>query len=361
MLMLVVSERLNLRSGPSISEQKLRLLLAGELVEQLGCEAVVGGKTWLQIRAAKDGLVGWAVADYLYVPLPPIVPNIRTKAVGIHVAGSGDIGDLLGVAQRLHWAGTPIPLIVVVSDPGLCQRIKDVSPKTVVVYRWVASSEDSGPFDNLKADGTGTVADPYLWYYRLMARHSQAIGADFHQMYNECSFGGNAQSLFYAQRVSDFELALMRRADLDGIKITVGNYMPGVPEQHHIAVMRSTFAYAEAHGHALCYHAYTNRDADATFGNAAEWYALRWVPFVKDFPRLKVILGEAGHYNSPRFRGRDDMLRMMAELEGLLMPLRQSGRDVRAAYWTIRGQKDVSWAVDDWTPYLADYEAWMKG
>ena len=98
--MLVVSEKLNLRSGPSTSERRLRLLLAGEKVEQLGCEAVTGGLTWLQVKTATDGLVGWAVADYLITPLPPIVPNVRMKAVGVHVAGSGDIGDLLGVAEE---------------------------------------------------------------------------------------------------------------------------------------------------------------------------------------------------------------------------------------------------------------------
>lgn len=359
--MLVVSEKLNLRSGPSTSERRLRLLLAGEKVEQLGCEAVTGGLTWLQVKTATDGLVGWAVADYLITPLPPIVPNVRMKAVGVHVAGSGDIGDLLGVAKRLHEAGTPIPLIVVVSDPGLCKRIKDVSPATVVVYRWVASSEDSGPFDNLHPDGGGTVGDGAAWFDVLWARHSQAVGADFHQMYNECSFGGNKQNAIYARRVANFELELMKRADAVGVKVTVGNYMPGVPEQRHINEMTNMLAYAEQHGHALCYHAYSSVLADATLTFDAEWYALRWVPFVKDFPRLKVILGEAGHYNSPRFRGRDDMLRMMAELEGMLMPLRQSGRDVRAAYWTIRGQKDVSWSRDDWTVFLPDYEAWMKG
>ena len=359
--MLVVSEKLNLRSGPSTSERRLRLLLAGEKVEQLGCEAVTGGLTWLQVKTATDGLVGWAVADYLITPLPPIVPNVRMKAVGVHVAGSGDIGDLLGVAKRLHEAGTPIPLIVVVSDPGLCKRIKDVSPATVVVYRWVASSEDSGPFDNLHADGSGTVGDGAAWFDVLWARHSQAIGADFHQMYNECSFGGNGQNAVYARRVATFELELMKRADAVGVKVTFGNFMPGVPEQRHIDEMRNVLTYAEQHGHALCYHAYSAVTSDATFLHDVNWYALRWVPFVKDFPNLKVILGEAGHYNSPRFRGRDDMLRMMAELEGLLMPLRHSGRDVRAAYWTIRGNKDRTWAVDDWTPYLADYEAWMKG
>ncbi len=355
--MLVVSEKLNLRSGPSTSERRLRLLLAGEKVEQLGCEAVTGGLTWLQVKTATDGLVGWAVADYLITPLPPIVPNVRMKAVGVHVAGSGDIGDLLGVAKRLHEAGTPIPLIVVVSDPGLCQRIKDVSPATVVVYRWVASSEDAGPFE----DDPMVWRSPIGWFDEMWARHSQAVGADFHQMYNECSFGGNTQNTNYAAHMAYWELAFMRYADERGVKVTIGNYMPGVPEQRHVDQMKSAYAYAEEHGHALCYHAYSSVMADATFSFDKEWYALRWVPFVKDFPRLKVILGEAGHYHSPRFRGRDDMLRMMAELEGMLMPLRQSGRDVRAAYWTIRGQKDVSWSRDDWTVFLPDYEAWMKG
>jgi hypothetical protein len=93
----------------------------------------------------------------------------------------------------------------------------------------------------------------------------------------------------------------------------------------------------------------------------APFFALRWVEWVKNFPKLKVILGETGHYNSPRFRGVEDMLNGMRELSNLLLPLRDSGRDVRACWWTIRGQNDKLWNVDDFTPQLADYERWMKG
>jgi hypothetical protein len=117
---------------------------------------------------------------------------------------------------------------------------------------------------------------------------------------------------------------------------------------------------AEQQGHVLCYHAYSSVRHDSDFTTDSKYFALRWVDWVKNFPKLKVILGEAGRYNSPRFQGQADMLRMIGELDSLLQPLRAGGRDVRACWWTIRGANDMLWAKDDYTPYLAQYEAWMR-
>lgn len=347
-------DRVNLRPSPEMGAPVIRTLAKDEVVTLRGGTAQCDDIDWVRVTTAKNEK-GWCAKKYLSEERPAL-----GKAIGIHIAGSGVIGDLLDVAERLHKASAPIPLAVVVSDPGLCQRIKDVSPATVVLYRWVTSDKDAGPFDNLKADGTGTVANGAAWFDQLWTRHSQAIGADFHQLKNECSFGGNGQSDLYAARVASFELEVMRRANERGVKVTIGDFMPGVPEQHHIDQMRAAFAFAETHGHALCYHAYTNRDADDTFTNGAAWYAMRWAEWVKPFPNLRVILGEAGRYNSPRFRTVGDMLRMMTELDSLLNPLRITGRDVRAAWWTIRGQDDIRWRLDDWTHALGNYEAWMK-
>ena len=355
------TDNLKLRISPELTGGVVRAMRKGEEVTLIGGTATCDGYDWTRITSWKNER-GWVASKYLAIATTPPLPQPSVaRSIGIHVAGSGDIGDLLGVARRLHEAGKPIPAVMIVSDPGLCKSIKDVSPTTDVYYRWVASDKDPGPFDGLNANGDGAMPSGQQWFDRMWARHSQAVGADYHQMYNECSFGGNGQSAAYAVRVNEFEQQLMARANLQGVKVTIGNYMPGVPEALHIERLRPAFDMAERYGHVLCYHAYTNRDADATFGNAAEWYALRWVEWVKNFPKLKVILGETGHYNSPRFRGVPDLLNGMMEMSNLLTPLRDSGRDVRACWWTIRGQNDMLWRVDDWTPHLPDYERWMKG
>lgn len=350
----LVITALRLRKAPNLKAAVVRMLERGETVAVGANRVNVDGYRWAQVTAS-DGKQGWCADRWLR-----LIDEVQPNAVGIHVAGTGDIGDLLNVAARLHAAGRPIPLAVVVSDPGLVGAIKQRSPSTTVVYRWVASAEDGGPFDRLRADGSGDVVDPGAWFYELWRRHSQAPQADFHQMYNECAFGGNAQSPAYARRVAEWELAFMQRADEVGAKVTIGNFMPGVPEQHHVDPMREAWRYAEQHGHALCYHAYTSAQNDASFQIDAQWYALRWVPFVAPFPKLKVILGEAGYYHSPRFRGEADMLTRMKELNAMLQPLREAGREVRAAYWTIRGQGDPQWRVDDWTASLPAYERWLK-
>lgn len=354
-------DNLKLRTAPETSSTVVRTLLKGEQVSLIGGTALCDGYDWVRVTSWKNER-GWVASKYLAVNPPTPAPNpVTKKPIGIHVAGSGDIGDLLGVAERLYKHGTPIPAVMIVSDPGLCKAIKDRSPATDVYYRWVASDHDSGPFDDLQPTGVGNAVNGRLWFDHMWARHSQAVGADYHQMYNECSFGGNGQSAEYAVKVNTFEQQLMARANELGVKVTIGNYMPGVPEALHIERLRPAFDMAERYGHVLCYHAYTNVMDDGTFASAKEYFGLRWVDWVKNFPKLKVILGEAGFYNSPRFRGVETLLNGMSELSNLLSPLMDSGRDVRACWWTIRGANDKLWSVDDWTAQLADYERWMKG
>ena len=358
-------DNLKLRTSPELSGAAIRTLLKGEEVTLIGGTADCDGYDWTRVTSWKNER-GWVASKYLAVNNQPPTPKPTPKptglqGIGIHVAGSGNIGDLIGVAQRLHWNGTPIPAVMIVSDPGLCSAIKRVSPNTDVYYRWVASSSDPGPFDELRPTGAGSVVHGRLWFDHMWSRHSQAVGADYHQMWNECSFGGNGQSAEYAVKVCTFEQQFMQRANELGVKVTIGNFMPGVPEALHIERLRPSFDMAERSGHALCYHAYSSVNHDSDFTTDSKYFALRWVEWVKNFPKLKVILGETGHYNSPRFRGVTDLHNGMTEMSNLLSALRDSGRDVRACWWTIRGQADMLWNVDDFTPHLADYERWMKG
>jgi hypothetical protein len=151
---------------------------------------------------------------------------------------------------------------MVISDPGLCKMIKDRSPSTDVYYRWVTSDHDAGPFDS---PDPRTWTSGRLWFDYMWARHSQATGADYHQLYNECSFGGNTQDAAYAVAVNTFEMQMMERATQVGVKVTIGNYMPGVPEALHIERLRPAFDMAEKQGHVLCYHAYSSVRHDSDF------------------------------------------------------------------------------------------------
>ncbi|MBX3065350.1 MAG: M23 family metallopeptidase [Anaerolineae bacterium] len=291
-------------------------------------------------------------------PIAPVNPAVTGKSVGIHVAFNGNPGDILGVVDRLAKAGRPVPLVVVVTDSTLCEAIKQVSPTTTTVYRYVAGPGDPSPFGrDENAAGWRNGAD---WFEEFWLQHSKVKGVDFHQMYNEVSFANNTQSEAYARKVNQFELELMQRANERGVKVTIGNYMPGVPEKRHIDQLRPALAFAEQFGHALCYHAYTYPNNPTSFSDQAEFFALRWKSWLDPYPRLRVVLGEAGIFTSPRFRGTDTLVQMMTELDILLKPLRAAGRRVDAAYWTIRGQNDANWRFDDFTNALNEYEMWMK-
>lgn len=351
----------NLRVGPGIDKIILLTIPRGAAIVVFpDFQETVGGHTWIGAwyPAAKRG--GYVAKTNLSIE------SAKGKAIGIHVAGNGNIGDLVGVAERLYKAGKPIPALTIVSDPGLCAAIKTVSPTTIIFYRWVAGTSDPGPFDNLRDDGSGSVADPEQWFNLMFERHSQAIGADVHQLYNECSFANNTQSVEYARRVGEFELQLMKVANAHGKKVTFGNYYVGTPEKRHVDAMRPAYTFAAAWGHWLNYHGYTSNADDSSFNsvvngeNTAPFFSLRWVPFVEPYPGLKVLLGEAAPFNSPRYRGTDKLLQYMTELDDQLKPLRAAGREAFATYWTIRGQLDVNWKADDFTHDLLAYESWMK-
>lgn len=359
-----VIQTMNLRRAPGTAQTVDGTLYRGARFQSDGERIEANGYKWLRVGNARlyiaDSGVKEIADDHMPPPVDPLpTPVLARKSVGVHVAGSGNYGDIVGVAKRAAEAGSPIPLVVIVNHTGLGEEIKRVSPSTITVFRHVFGTDDPSPFGQNEYDNGW--ADGRAWFERMWTYHSQARGIDFHQMYNECSFGGNGQSTVYAARVRKFEIELMERANEQGVKVTIGNYMPGVPEQRHIEELKPALAFAEAHGHALCYHAYTDASNDIGFESNKEWFALRWVNWVAAYPKLQVILGESGFFNSPRFRGVNHMLRAMAELDSLLKPLRNGGRKVAAAWWTISGQLDRNWQYDDFTPSLPAYEKWLKG
>ncbi len=287
-------------------------------------------------------------------PVQPKPPVAVGASIGIHVAFSGHIGDLLGVARRCAESGRKIPFVVVCSDPGLAAALRPFVE--VLVYRWVASDGDPSPFD---AQGNGDGAG---WVDELMRRHSQALSADFHQFYNEVSFHGNAQSLEYARNVARVEIDMMRRADARyGVKLAMGNYMPGVPDPARYGeVLSPVWHYAQDHGHAALMHWYSDPADDSSMKNGAQYMVKRLLNYWGQWPRLPVLIGERGKYNSPRFRGRDALLQEWRDCAEVYRPYRREGRLILDAGWTIRGQDDIRWRLDDWTSHLDLYETELK-
>lgn len=357
---------LRARSGPGTSYAFLTVLASGARVEVEKAETYnpVDKYYWVKVVASPSDpkAVGcYAASAFLgpdVNPNPPTPSPSTSATVGIHVAGSGEIGDLMGVIDRCNRAGTPVPYVVVVSDPGLVGAIKRISPKTWVTYRWVASDQDVTPFD---ANGNG---DGAAWVNMMMYRHSQAPEADDHQFYNEASFIGNTQSQTYANNVARVEMDMMRalKANYPGYKMTVGNYAPGVPDPvKYGEALKPVYDLANQYGNTALFHWYSYPVDDGDMESGAEWMAIRLFDYLsKNWPSMPIRIGEMGLYNSPRFRGVDSIRATWKDTADMVRPYKQRGIDIRIASWTIRGQYDIRWRLDDWTPHLNVYESDLR-
>jgi len=313
------------------------------------------------IMALYGDRVGFVAKSLVTLGTVPTPKLIKPLYVGLHVGGNGDYGELLPTLKTFCDLGAPIPAVLVVSDPGLCKLIKEASPDTLVIYRWVAGETDPIPFAALNDDGSGSVGSGAAWFDSLYTRHSQAVPyADLHQMYNEASFGENKQNTTYAQRVGKFDLEMMQRADEVGIKVTFGNYMPGVPETRHLEAMRPALSYAQAHGHWFLYHAYDSpveNDGFFTINkdgmNTLTYFGLRnlyWLDV--NYPRLNVISGETAHFQAPRYRGEADLAKVLREIQKMGEIANSPNRRWLFCYWLIKGQTHRLWKADDITPQL---------
>jgi hypothetical protein len=336
------TDRLRFRYGPTIRSQSDFTLNKGDIVQVLDAWVVADGYKWSP--AYTRDTYGWVARDYV----APYTAPVSLGQIGIHVAGSGHYGDLIPMADRLHQIGRPIPLVVSVDHIGLGEALAKVSPTTTSVYRFVATANDPTPFD-LHMDG-------WAWFRRMWeswGNHRLAKDFTFHQMDNEWTFHGNQQDLDYAKKVRDFYMQLMAAADAYGVKVCIGNYMPGVPDPDiYGTVLAPMYERAAASGHAASFHWYSDAKDDDDMIAGKEWMVERTLRYLQKFHGIHVLITEHGLYNSPRHRGVASMRARWRESVEILAPWPH----VKTAWWTISGQNDIQWRADDWTPYLSVYE-----
>lgn len=354
---LQTTDALNVRAAPGLAQTVLRVLPKGDVIK-VGQAVEKDSLTWRALASTP----GWVAAKFLtpnisIPPLPPQPPPTSGATVGIHVAGSGDIGDLFGVVERSAKRGTPVPFMVVVNDRGIVETVKRLSPKTVVVFRGGIGEGDPSPYDE-KGNGDGAG-----WFERYYHSYHAGVPADYHQLYNEVSFGGNmphmndSERVAYARNAAQVDIAMMRRADAVGVKLAIGNYMPGVPDPTIFGdALKPVYEHAAKNGHAALFHWYSDPKADEMV-TGAEYMCFRLLRYFQQWPNLPVLVGEMSVYESPRFRGPASMVRTWIDAARLVKPFRTAGMKLLIASWTIRGQTDSRWKLDDWTPMLGEYEA----
>lgn len=242
-----------------------------------------------------------------------------------------------------------MPCVLVVNHDGLPAAIKAVSPSTYVVFRRVRGADDPSPADRGWPSGE-------QWVRELEAMNGFPPGADAYQLCNEW-FTENSRPAAEFVRFRDFYLQLMDAMSARGRICTVLDLRPGHLELNQFEVLRPVFAQAERQGHILNYHAYGSTQQNWSMVDQAAYMTMRWVPWVRDYPRLRILFGEAGSYNSPRFRDAGTTLNMMREFHALLKPY--AAQVIGACWWTIAGTPG-NWGGDDWASTLSQYERWQR-
>jgi hypothetical protein len=265
------------------------------------------------------------------------------------VAGGTYPGNLLSTIAACAQAGRSVPCVTVVNHDGLPAEIKRVSPSTVTVFRRVAGKDDPSPEQRGWPSGED-------WYRYIASINGIVDGADYTQCANEW-FTDNGRPAAAFVRFRDFYLQLMDAFAARGRHCTVLDLRPGHLEMNQFEVLRPVFAQAERQGHAVNYHMYGTSGKNWDMTADAGYFALRWVPWLKDYPRLKIIGGEAGNYNGPRYRDPLTTVNMMTQLQGLLQP--HAAQVIGACWWTLAGTPG-DWAPDDWQAALGAYAAWMQ-
>jgi hypothetical protein len=260
--------------------------------------------------------------------------------------------------------GTRIPVLLTVL--GGVDLFNQYVP--FVIARDVRSHEDATP-------ASQGYPDPAGWFDQHVAPFVHANpGAYAYQGYglNEW-YPGNQASLSEVERWANWYMDYMRRASERGARVTfadlaVGNVgTPQAGEPNHLSALRPMLALGEQLGHVFNYHAYSDPHNPYDMVTGAEWYAMRWLPWVKDYPRLRIVFGEAGpidmKFGGPDvgFPGVEQTLEMWQQFQGMIEAAvqrgdLQRGQVIGAAWWTLG--VDPRWTRFDYAPALPALEEW---
>lgn len=344
---------LNVREQPGTAQRRVGTLRAGTVVQVTVAERSANGLQWAELY--REGQpAGWiAVMHTQPVQSTPGGGGQRGRgAIGFHVAGGAVPPALLPTIRVLAEAERPLSALVSVTHKTLCNEVKSLSPTTYVVYRhWIGEDSFNPATANPERWESGEE-----WLQRFLP-HLDGVSANAFQFANE--WYKDALRRGGAARYAQFYVELMEACRRRGIRCTVGDFNVGHVEPDELPALAPLFEVAENLGMVLNYHAYSTAEGDDTdMHESAEFYALRWTKWVRAYPKLRVLLGEAGKYFAPRFVNTALTLRMMRDHAQQLEPY--ADQLIGSCWWTLAGHPG-GWEADDFTLALIAVRDWLLG
>lgn len=285
----------NIRLTPAPDGAKIDRGEPGELVEVIQINDDTG---WAEVR-----ITAYMMARFLE-EVKQQTGNFRKISMHIHTGSNAD-ACIKGYGD-CYKAGTPIPLAVVINSPWIVNAIREVSPPTYIVYR---GGVVGGP-DVLPLTRNNRAANVAAGKKRFYERYAPCA-ANAYQCANE--HYSKDQPDWMITAMGEFYEGVMDGANEKNVDATTFDLSTGTMEKHHLKLVAPALRRAEAEGHPFNYHAYAPPDVyDMT--SAAEWFVMRWVWMLEDYPKMRVLFGEAGGYHN---NGPDPMA-LFRQLQAML-------------------------------------------
>jgi hypothetical protein len=299
---------------------------------------------WARLQTA-DNLTAWVNASYIEQDV--VTQPVGYLKLGLHIHIGNNAAQCVQVYRECAQAGKPLPLAVVINNTGLVDAIKEVSPSTFVVYRG-GINQDTGT-DSLPLVENDRMANFLAGEKRFNERYIPC-NADCYQCANE--HYSNAYPVWKVEAMSQFYQGMMASAKARKTLVTVGDFSAGTPEDYHLELMAPMLTQAEQDNHILNYHGYCPPDVfDMT--EDVEWWAMRWERITRNYPKLRVLMGECGGYgqNGP------DPMRLVRQYQAMLAT---NVNVIGAAVFTANAGEPWKSNGCNFDPYLQEFSVWHR-
>jgi hypothetical protein len=305
------------------------------------------------------------------------IPTLQSR-LGYHLMAGSRNFDLIKHLETMRRRGTPIAGLTVLfvnnTNTDLPRLIKQASPETLVLGRIYTVDEPHGaglgdPNPDSWARGdlwvkslSSQMANPYVDYWQIANEWGTSMpefpsGAELERVQRK------------AEAFNNFYIAASEQARAIGKTITVGDFSVGHLEDYSLPFFAPLFKYAQENGNPINYHAYngdsnTGIDKPILGNNAEFYYAGRFIRWTHRYPKLRVILGEAGAGDARYSRNPALEMQRMRELDrlcrgevGLNNNTLFATNVLFFAWWSLFPQND--WLFSDFAAAIPEIErAW---